>query len=199
MTHRILVSWVNLTSVGGIKYVCGYCGTLTAPNSGYQANPQHGLTQVGIILICSYCNRPTYMLTDAEQTIYEQMPTAKPGQPVQGLPPEVNSAYDEARLCSGAGAHTGAVMLCRKLLMNVSVSRGAKEGETFKYYIEWLRDNHYTPPGSEDWVNRIRDKGNEATHKIEVTGIEDAKDLISFVEMLLKFIYEFPMRSQPKP
>ena len=35
-------------------------------------------------------------------------------------------------------------------------------------------------------------KGNEATHEIAVMGEQDAKELISFIEMLLRFIYEFP-------
>jgi hypothetical protein len=199
MITRINVSWHNPNPMSGTKFVCGFCGTLTAPSTGYIANAHQNSGALAFIYICTYCNRPTYILTDASNTIHEKMPSDKPGEQVLALPPEVNSAYEEARSCAGASAYTGAVMLCRKLLMNVSVSRGAKEGETFKYYIEWLRDNHYTPPGSEDWVNRIRDKGNEANHKIEIMNVEDATELISFVGMLLKFVYEFPHRSQPKP
>ena len=37
-----------------------------------------------------------------------------------------------------------------------------------------------------------RKKGNEATHEIAIMNQPDAKELLSFVEMLLRFIYEFP-------
>jgi hypothetical protein len=43
-----------------------------------------------------------------------------------------------------------------------------------------------------------RQKGNEATLEIHVMSRADAEELISFVEMLLKFIYEFPAKV-PQP
>jgi hypothetical protein len=47
-------------------------------------------------------------------------------------------------------------------------------------------------PNGKHWVDRIRKKGNEATHEIFLMGEIDAKELLSFLEMLLRFIYEFP-------
>lgn len=35
-------------------------------------------------------------------------------------------------------AYTGAVMLLRKILMNISVNNGAEKRETFEYYINFL-------------------------------------------------------------
>jgi len=49
------------------------------------------------------------------------------------------------------------------------------------------------------WVDHIRKKGNEANHEIVIMKKGDALDLITFIEMLLKFIYEFPSRIPPKP
>jgi hypothetical protein len=48
------------------------------------------------------------------------------------------------------------------------------------------------PPNGKGWVDHIRKKGNEATHEIVLMKKDDALELISFAEMLLKFIYEFP-------
>ena len=45
----------------------------------------------------------------------------------------------------------------------------------------------------------IRDKGNEANHQILLMTQQDAEELIDFVEMLIKFIYEFPNRVPKKP
>jgi len=76
--------------------------------------------------------------------------------------------------------------------MNIAVSKGATEGQNFTYYVEFLSDKNYIPPDGKEWVDYIRKKGNEANHEITIMKEEDAKDLINFIEMLLKFIYEFP-------
>ena len=60
--------------------------------------------------------------------------------------------------------------------------------------LMYLADNGYVPPNGRGWVDHIRKKGNEATHEIALMQQGDAEELISFVEMLLKFIYEFPAR-----
>jgi hypothetical protein len=57
--------------------------------------------------------------------------------------------------------------------------------------------NGYVPPNGKGWVDHIRKKGNEATHEILLMSKTDAEELITFVEMLLKFIYEFPSRIPP--
>lgn len=82
--------------------------------------------------------------------------------------------------------------------MNIAVSQGAEEGISFKQYVEYLSENHYTPPGSDEWVHHIRTKGNEATHEISIMEKDDAEELITFIEMLLKFIYEFPSKMKKK-
>lgn len=69
----------------------------------------------------------------------------------------------------------------------------------FIEYVEFLSDNHYVPPKGKDWVDHIRQKGNEATHEIKLMGEQDAKDLLNFIEMLLRFIYDFPSRISKPP
>jgi len=48
-----------------------------------------------------------------------------------------------------------------------------------------------------EWVDIIRNKGNEATHEIVIMNQSDAEELINFAGMLLKFIYEFPIKARP--
>jgi hypothetical protein len=76
--------------------------------------------------------------------------------------------------------------------MNIAVTEGAKEGLNFLKYVEYLSDNNFVPPKGKVWVDYIRTRGNEATHEIALMGEQDALALITFVEMLLRFIYEFP-------
>lgn len=81
-----------------------------------------------------------------------------------------------------------------RCLCTIAIEKGAKAGLTFIDYVKYLVDNHYAPPGSEPWVDRIRQVGNEANHEIKIMGKEVTVELINFVEMLLKFIYEFPAK-----
>jgi hypothetical protein len=93
-----------------------------------------------------------------------------------------------------AGAPTAAVLCCRKLLMHVAVDRKAKEGESFVIYVQYLEDNHFIPAGAKSWVDQIRTRGNEANHEIQIKTQPEAEEMIDFVEMLLKVIYDYPSR-----
>ena len=102
--------------------------------------------------------------------------------------------YKEARECVSVAAYTSSVLASRKLLMHIAVEQGAKEGESFVAYVDYLATKGYVPPNGKGWVDHIRRKGNEANHEIVLMTKKDAEELISFLEMLLKFIYEFPSR-----
>jgi hypothetical protein len=78
------------------------------------------------------------------------------------------------------------------MLMNIAVQQGAKEGKRFVEYVNYLSDSGYIPPNGKQWVDHIRTKGNEATHEIALMSAQDARELLVFTEMLLRFIYEFP-------
>lgn len=91
-------------------------------------------------------------------------------------------------------AFTSSVLATRKLLMNVSASLGAQAGETFIHYVNFLESNGYIPPKARGWVNHIRQKGNEATHEIPAIKKEDAEELLTFMEMILKLAFDYPAR-----
>ena len=50
----------------------------------------------------------------------------------------VQQLFSEARYCTSYGAFTAEAMLCRKILMHVAVSLGAKPDQTFKVYVDSL-------------------------------------------------------------
>ncbi len=76
--------------------------------------------------------------------------------------------------------------------MNIAVNEQAPEGQQFIKYVEYLSNEGFIPPNGKQWVDYIRTRGNEATHEIALMSETDAHALIIFVEMLLRFIYEFP-------
>jgi len=139
-------------------------------------------------------NLPNLVTNPKNKEIIESSPSKLMGNTVVGLPTGVESLYTEARRCSAVEAYTAVVLTCRKILMHIAVSKGAPVNKTFIKYVDYLSDNHYIPPGSELWVDHIRKKSNEANHEIIQMGMTDSEDLISFTEMLLRMIYEFPAR-----
>lgn len=83
--------------------------------------------------------------------------------------------------------------------MHVAVEKGADAGKQFLHYVEYLADNHYLPPDGREWVNHIRETGNEANHEIKLMSKDEGERLIGFTEMLLKFVYELPNSLPQKP
>jgi hypothetical protein len=82
--------------------------------------------------------------------------------------------------------------------MHIGVQQGAAPNQSFLAYVDYLAATGYVPPNGKAWVDHIRKKGNEATHEIVLMSPADAEELLSFLSMLLKFIYDFPSRV-PKP
>lgn len=180
-------SWANVVQISVATFVCGYCSEKVSSDRGYYAAPPSGGAHSGHIFICPNCSAPTFI-----SVFDEQYPFPPLGGDVKSVPPDLKALYDEARGCTAQRSFTGAVLLCRKMLMNIAVHQGADEGLSFIKYVDYLEANHFTPPNGRTWVDHIRKKGNEATHEIAVMSADDAQDLLVFVQMLLKFIYEFP-------
>jgi Domain of unknown function (DUF4145) len=188
------IQWHNQGGISPKGYVCGFCGHRVGPDRGFQsaANTERNLQN--FIYVCSYCGKPTYFDSDQKAT-----PGVPFGNSVEHLPQEIEALYNEARKSCSVGAYTSSVLTCRKLLMHIAVTKGADAGRSFISYVEFLSDKGYVPPDGKGWVDHIREKGNEANHEIKIMAAGDAESLIQFLEMLLKFIYEFPKRVPARP
>lgn len=189
MSTSIQGSWTHTENVLPKQYKCGHCGLEVASVIGLNfREPNSAFSNAILIRICPSCNQPTYFRSS------DQFPGIPFGSPVRGLPSDVEALYEQVRECTSAGAYTPTVLACRKILMHIGVDLKAKEGLSFLEYVEYLAANGFVPPNGRGWVDHIRKKGNEANHEIVLMSRSDAEDLIAFVEMLLKFIYEFPTR-----
>jgi hypothetical protein len=89
-------------------------------------------------------------------------------------------------------AYTAGAMVCRKMLMNIAVTEGAKPKLPFADYVKFLEEKGFVAPNCRMWVDHIRQKGNEAVHEIPETTQEDLAELLTFLRMLLQIVYEFP-------
>ena len=177
------MSWHGLNTIGPMQFRCGFCGLNVASDVGYF--DEHSRR----IRICINCSKPTFFDRDSRQ-----YPGVAPGNEVQHIPEELKRLYREARDCCSVSAYTASVLATRKMLMSIAVEQGATEGLKFIEYVEYLASNGFIPPNGRSWVDHIRQKGNEATHEISLMAPADAENLVTFMEMLLKFIYEFPNR-----
>ena len=181
--------WPTAKSVGVRTYTCGNCGDHVASGRGYPLafHADGSGDAVGGLYLCPRCNFPTQFCPNGSQ-----VPGERIGGDVTHVPADVAALYDEARTCATENCHTAAVLICRKILMNLAVSVGATAGLRFIEYVEFLSSAGYVPPNGKHWVDHIRTKGNEATHEIQLMGEQEARELLLFIEMLLRFIYEFP-------
>ena len=185
------VAWHNIQSLPSHTFTCGHCGNPIASNMGWQGQDR-AKNNKAYIYMCHYCGRPTFFDLSGKQT-GKQIPGIAYGNSVKHISDtDVADLYEEARNCTSANAFTAAVLCCRKLLMHIAVSKGAQKNQTFFKYVEFLSENNYIPPGAKQWVDHIRTKGNEANHEITIMKRKDAEDLLTFIGMLLKIIYEFP-------
>ena len=185
--------WKNSEDLGQIqRYVCGHCGERVASQKGFGyvmnilqgLGPNNGMSR--LIAICPKCEAPSYF------SEFGQVPGPNVIPDVKHLPHSVDELFREVGRCVQVGAYTSAVLACRKLLMHIAVDLGAKEGQNFVTYVEYLYDNHYVPPSGKAWIDLIRAEGNEANHEIVFKDQKDAESLIGVLVHLLRSAYEFP-------
>lgn len=179
-------SWLSRNKLKAKGYTCGFCGDKVSSVQGYFTGREAGLNTLDLY-ICPSCNAPTLFTIAGDQ-----FPEALPGNSVPNVPEDLSNLFDEARNSAAVGAYTAAVMICRKMLMRIAVEQGAKQGEPYASYVDYLVEKGYIPPTGKEWADYVRKLGHEANHDIQLMQREDALALITFVEMILRFVYEFP-------
>lgn len=175
--------WHNLEQLPSEQFVCWNCGNQVASSIGYQAMIDSYFEPS--IYICPHCKAPH--IIDINKC---EIPSALPGHHIKRLPKIVNQVYEEARNCIAAGAYTAAVMILRKILMNLAVEEGAKEGDSFAHYVDYLCDNGFVHRRQHEQAKKIQRLGNDANHKIESRTKDDAMELLNLVQLILINNYE---------
>ena len=173
-------SWQN--------YQCGYCGSST--NGFVVANYPTSSIKRQLWLCCTVCEKPAVMTTDGR--IFPALPF---GPIIQGLPDDVSKAYEEARQCFSVNAFTACELICRKILMHIGVDKGAEEGKTFEFYIDYLESQGYVNLPMKPWVSLIRTHGNLSTHRLSAPDEARSKSTLMFTAELLRLVYEMEYMS----
>ena len=189
-------TWSNLGGIPTQDWRCAFCDRDVSSDKGWIGTTQLYMNHRpyddhAYIAICPRCSLPTLISSSGTQ-----VPAVKGGEPVKHLPEDVAALYDEARSCLSVNAPTAAVLLGRKLLMHVAVTQDADEGQTFQKYVDHLAEKGVVTEGMKDWVGEIRELGNDANHELTVSNLEAAEELLTFVAMLLKVVYEYPEKGR---
>ncbi len=171
------------TSDAWDSYTCGYCGHEV---TGYVlASGIDRMSHRILWLQCPNCRRGS--VRDGPSGVVPGVPF---GPSIEGLPDEVLRAYEEARKCLSVQANTAAEGMCRKILMHVAVDKGAAEGKSFAFYLDYLGEQGYITPPMRDWVTLIKDHGNEAQHRIQTPDRQRSESTLLFTAQLLRTVYE---------
>ncbi len=184
------LQWMGTQPLPTHDWQCGYCGNQVATTVGYQSGRQFNAnpSQLLRIYICPHCQLPTMTTGD----FYWRLPAYPPGTFIEHVPTQLAALYDEARAAAGANAHTAAVMVCRVLLMNIAVDRGAKKRQTYDFYINYLFEGHYLSPDGKQVAEYVKRLGNDANHKIVMMDSDASGAVIRIIEALFRQIYETP-------
>ena len=171
-----------------ISHKCGHCGKevagiIVSQNMGV---PVHWLA-------CPNCKRGSVLNTDTFA------PEPLLGEDVKGLLETIQKVYIEARKSISSKSYTACELLCRKILMNVAVEKGAPEEKGFAQYIDYMSEEGHVTNTMKPWIKKIKNNGNEATHKINPSNFKGANTTLRFTILLLKNVYEteYYMKSDP--
>jgi hypothetical protein len=177
--------WNQAMPVKSEQYTCGYCDRLVASAAGYFT----GGPPARIARDCPNCHGLTVFGENGAT-----MPAPLPGQNVENLPEMVGKIYGEARAALAAGAPTAAALLFRTLLMHVACHLDAPPGKAFVDYVDFLEAGHHVPSSGKTWLDHVRKQGNVATHQLVPISDADARELLTFIDMLLRLVFDFPAR-----
>ena len=176
-------SWKNVEALISLPFICWNCNNQVASDRGYKT---HNDNLKKKIYLCPHCYAPNVYDLNGK-TILSPLP----GKEIKKLPENIKNVYNEVRKCMQSNSFTGAVMLMRKIIMNIAVHEKAEEGKKFVEYIDYLYDKGIVPKKSKNKADSVRDLGNSANHEIENKTHEEAQNCFEFVELLLKVNYEF--------
>ena len=160
-------------------YVCGHCGTAV---TGWAVSHTEDKYQRRWLL-CPQCGRGSVQNDDAI------LPPPQTFGNIDGLPDGIDNLYDEARASFGAQAYTGCEMLCRKILMNTAVNKGAEKNKRFVEYVDYLDSHGHITPSLKDMATIVKDNGNDAAHEVDPPDRERAEYTLEFTRSMLYIVY----------
>ena len=174
--------------INNISCVCGHCKNIVSLKvyaRYYIPNTSNNLYYTGQ---CPFCGRP--IIFDNIEKI--AIPYSSCFESINHLPTDIESLFNECKSAFSVGAYTCCVISARTLMANIAVEQGDSAGKSFVEYVNYLQTNCLPSRTNNSWVDKIRQLGNESTHKLVIADKESAELAIKFIIAILKNVYEFP-------
>jgi len=176
-------AWRNPETLISLSFICWNCNNPLASDKGYRTSKDNSKQK---IYLCHHCDAPNIFEASGKAIM-----SPLPGKEIKRLPENIKKVYDEIRKCMQSNSFTGAVMLMRKVIMNIAVHEGAEKNKSFAEYIDYLCNNGIVHKKSKNKADSVRELGNDANHEIENRTQEEAQNCFEFIELLLMANYEF--------
>lgn len=90
-----------------------------------------------------------------------------------------------------------AAALMARSALQVALRDNDAKGKTLKQEIDDLAERGILPPIMKEWSDHVRELGNISAHPQPgqaATPLEDAKDIVRFLDFLLEYLYSLPHR-----
>lgn len=109
------------------------------------------------------------------------------------IPKEISNIYAEAILTFYANAPRATAVMLRRTIEAITVNFGETKG-TLAQRLQVLADKNILQPSLAEWAKEVRLIGNQGAHYDPANDVsmEDAKQLLTFVQELLKYLFELP-------
>jgi hypothetical protein len=167
---------------------CGTCGRDISAEIVAPVPPPPPGNKTTRWLRCPNCAEGSVSTRDG--AVY---PPAPAGRSVKSLPPDVASAWQEARLAHSVAAYTASEIMCRKILMHLAVDKAnAQAGTSFVSYIDALENAGFITAGLKPVIDQIRTRGNIANHDLPSSSEQESLTTLTITEHLLEAMYELP-------
>lgn len=119
------------------------------------------------------------------------------------IPTSIAGVFVEASRCLASNCPRASAVMSRRTLEAITVDKGETAG-TLAERLQALSRKNVLHPTLSEWAKEVRLLGNLGAHfdPIQTVSADDAKDLLSFVRELLKYLYELPAelaRRRSKP
>lgn len=184
------------------SFMCPHCNTKCS----------FGGVGVGdsVVLYCRGCHKGVYFLlegynlTDEDVTVRVNVNSVKDYYPRAvltvdpAIPEEIADDFKEANKCFGVEAKKATVTMCRRVLQNACVYKGANPNKDLVKQIDELESKIVINPSMKDVAHTIRKIGNWGAHPqddpLKDVTLDDASEILKFTSEFLDEVFVRPAR-----
>ncbi len=114
------------------------------------------------------------------------------------IPKEIGDDFNEANRCFSVEAKKATVTMCRRVLQNTCVSKGASPNTDLVEQIDELESKRTINPSMKDVAHTIRKIGNWGAHPqddpLKDVTLDDASEILKFTSEFLDEVFVRPAR-----